>query len=191
MVDINNDQQSTIVSVQKNSVLIKRILIVIAIVLILAGISFGVWYFIDLNNKNQKITEQSKILEKAQESFNIYNNASSKAISGDYTAGLKILDDAINNTTINSEKAKIYLQESSIAFNLDKFDDAYEFAKKAEDLYLDVNSAKMMAAAQAKRGNTKDAIVKYELALSRITGNSELDELDKQDIRNDIKKLGN
>lgn len=166
------------------------------IVICVISIGAATWYFVNNSKKNkspadnQKILELAKLQEKAQKSFNIYNEASKSVLSGNYDAGQAVLDKAIQGTSDNAEQASLYLQKSSIAINAGKYDDAYNFAKKAEDLNASVDSAKMMADAAVRRGDKDDAIVKYKLAISRITGTSEQDGLDKQDLQNNIKQLG-
>lgn len=185
----DNEHRLVVSRSKKHSLLVKRIAIITITVLLLAGVSYGIWYSIDLNNKSRIKTEQAEQLKKAEKSFSTYNDALKVVSSGDYTGGQAIIDNSIKNTSDKVEQAKLYLQKSSIAYNANKFDEAYDNAKKAEDLSPDVNSAKMMAAALAKNGDKTGAIKDYQLALSRITGTSELDELDKQDLRDAIKQL--
>ena len=110
-------------------------------------------------------------------------------ISGDYDGGQAALDSQLVNADDAVAQAKIYINKSSLALNLSKYDDAYTFAKKAEELQPSVSSAKLMASALAKQGNKDGAVEQYKIAISRITGSSELDELDKLSIQKKIDNL--
>lgn len=192
----NNNKRQPLISRPRRHFSLKKRIVIAVIVICVISIGAATWYFVNNSKKNkspadnQKILELAKLQEKAQKSFNIYNEASKSVLSGNYDAGQAVLDKAIQGTSDNAEQASLYLQKSSIAINAGKYDDAYNFAKKAEDLNASVDSAKMMADAAVRRGDKDDAIVKYKLAISRITGTSEQDGLDKQDLQNNIKQLG-
>lgn len=173
---------------QKKSSHIKRVSIIVITVLIIPSVMAFLWYF-GLNNSSTK-NEQIKLLEKTQNSFNNYNEASKLVLTKGYEAGQAMLDGLIKNVNNNVDKADLYIQKATIAINSNKYDDAYNFAKNAEDLDPSISSAQTMAVAASKKGDNQDAIIKYKLALSRIIGTAEMDELDRQDIRNAIVNLG-
>lgn len=110
-------------------------------------------------------------------------------ISGDYEGGQKKLDDNLAASTDDSSRSAIYINKSSIAINMGEYDDAYEFAEKAEELLPTVSSAKLMASALAKQGLKEEAIEKYQIAISRITGDSDNSQTEKSSIQLKIDSL--
>jgi tetratricopeptide (TPR) repeat protein len=173
-----DNNRSLASKLRKHSVLLKRVFIIVTILTII-GIS--VWIYI--NNNRKSITNNDDQTDTAS------SEAVGNIISGNYDAGQKVLDDSLDKTTDAKEQAWIYIQKASVAVNLNKYDEAYDFAKKAEELNPDINSAQMMAVAAAKKGDNTDAIAKYQLALSRITGTSGMDDLDRSSIQTEIDKL--
>lgn len=163
----------------------KWIIIVASAVLVGAIISYLLYFY----NQNPKVDVQTS-LEKAKVMDANYSDALKKSLSGDYAGSQKSLDNTIVESIGKSDEAWIYIQKSSIALNALKYDDAYNFANKAEELFPTVSSVKLMAAAADAKGNKDEAIQKYKLALSRIAGDSDLDKLDKNDLINIIKELG-
>lgn len=169
----NNNKRSKI----KNKKTLVVIVILIAVLVLAGGI-----YLLLFFNKSVSDIDNKTDAEVSQQAIN-------SIIKGDYNGGQKILDDLLNRASTPSDQAWIYIQKASVAVNLNKYDEAYGFAQKAEELYPDINSAQMMALAAVKKGDKADAIVKYELAKSRITGTSGMDDLDRETIQGEINKL--
>jgi len=174
----------------------KKLIILVALVFLVSG-AVAVWWYVNNRSNNQAAlvqarlqAEQAKVQEKATKSENVYYVASKNAASGNYVASQAVLDKALKDVSGSSEQADLYIQKSSIALNAREYGDAYGFAQQAEKLDPTVSSAQLMAEAAAKKGNNAEAITNYKLAISRITGTSELDELDKQNLQDAIKQLG-
>jgi tetratricopeptide (TPR) repeat protein len=156
--------------------------LVVAAIAITALIIIGIiiwWYMVSIHNhqSTQKYDESNS------------NKAIKSIITGDYSAGQSALDKSLDATTDPKEQAWLYIQKSSVALNLKKYNEAYDFAKKAEELNPDRTSAQMMADAAAKKGDNQEAISKYKLTISRITGTSGMDDLDKQELQDKISQL--
>lgn len=178
----NNIQQSTLPKVKKHLSIKKRIIIaVIAIVIVTAGVL--TWLYLNNYFSNRPVVNKQDLAIVASQT------AVSSIISGDYNGGQKALDGSLSNATNPKDQAWIYIQKASVALNLNKYTEAYDFASQAEKLSPDVNSAQMLAAAAAKKGDNADAIAKYELAISRITGKSGMDKLDIQTMQDEINRL--
>ncbi|MEI7539390.1 MAG: hypothetical protein WCJ36_01295 [Candidatus Saccharibacteria bacterium] len=154
----------------------KKRLIIIVVFVLLVGIGVGVWWY--LNNSSTKNTD------KANSSGTVEN-----IVTGKYSEGQAALDKSISGTADPGAKAWMYIQKSSIALNSGDYINAYSFAKKAEELKPDRYSAQMMADAAVKKGDIADAITKYKLSISRITGTSGMDKLDTQELQGKISKL--
>jgi hypothetical protein len=111
------------------------------------------------------------------------------ALASYYSSNQSALDQKLESAKDNKGKAWLYIKKSSLALNTDYFNEAYEFAKKAEALDPTTSSAQMMADAAAKKGDKADAIAKYKVAISRITGTTGMNKLDIESLQNSIKKL--
>lgn len=141
-----------------------------------------------INNIISPSKNQSQQVPKAAISGS--NPVAESVITGDYSGGEAILDKAIAATNNIEDQAWIYIQKSSVAINLGHYNDAYDFAKKAEALVPTESSAQMIAAAAAKLGNKDEAISEYKIAISRITGASGMDEADRNSLQEEINLLG-
>jgi len=157
-------------------------------VLVVIGTAVVTLLLLSIFNKPTATPEQLAFQKDAQ-SEAAFNDAQSAASSGDYNSGQAILDKAISDSTNDADTAWAYIQKSTVALNAEKFDEAYDFAKKSEDLAPTKTSVLLMANALEAKGDKSGAIANYELAASRITSNSELDDLDKQEIQATISQL--
>ena len=155
----------------------KKRLIIIVVFVLLIGVGMGIWWYLNNNSSTQNT-------DKANSSGTVES-----IVTGKYSDGQAALDKSINSTTDPGAKAWAYIQKSSIALNSGNYVDAYNFAKKAEELRPDRYSAQMMADAAVKKGDKADAIAKYKLSASRITGTSGMDKLDIQELQGKISKL--
>lgn len=175
----------------------KKFWIIGAGVLAVVVVVVGIWWFmasrsgVAQTNTQKKTTQVQTEKTIAAAATVAYSDASQAAHTGDYSGGQATLDKVADQTTDSVAKAVIYTQKSSIAYNSGKYDDAYSFAKKAEEINPTVSTASLMARAAEKQDNKKEAIAQYKVAVSRITGNTELDELDRQELNNNITKLEN
>jgi len=142
-----------------------------------------------LRQETEALAQMQVETEKATKSQEVYFQAVEKVESGDYASGQVILDTAVASTNDSIEQAWIYIQKASIALNANQFEDAYNFAKEAEELDPSVSSARLLAAAVEAKGNKVEALENYQLSLSRINGDSELDELDREEVRGYIRLL--
>lgn len=156
---------------------LKKRLIIAAIFVLLIGIGVGAWWYFNNNPSN-----------KDEGTVNP-NVAIMSVINGKYKEGQATLDKSINNTTDSAVKAKLYIEKSAISLNSKDYADAYNFAKKAEELKPDRYSAQMMAEAASQKGDKNEAIAKYKLSISRINGTSGIDKLDIQELQGKISKL--
>lgn len=168
---------------------VTKLLVLIFSILIIAVLLIYIWvniivpnYFTPKTNvsgslKTYEITELASIANTintadAQEAFN------------------KRVDESIkNNKYTDQEKAKLYIYQSSVAYNLEKYQEAYDYASQSEQLYPSTNSAELMADSLINLNNKQEAIIYFNKAIERITGTDLLSEKDKEHIREKIQKL--
>jgi len=169
--------------------------IIASVIIIVVGL--GAWFVVTrtglvsqyLNPKSSKAVDKA-VQVKAEKASAAYNAAYTEFISGDEAAAQATLDKEMTDSSSSMDKAKVYLQKTSIAMNSGDYKNAYIFAKKADELNPTKASAQMMAMAAVQDENISEAITDYKLALSRIAGTSGMDELDKQELKDKIKDLG-
>ncbi len=188
-------QQRSMIKSQKNGFKKKLITILLAVVLVFLVLG-GWWYTKYLSDQSNLKSAQAQaektqaIQQKAAASAFVYNEASKQTASGSYTAGQAVLDKAIQSEVDISSEAYLYIQKSLVAYNVGKYDDAYNFAEKSESVNPTVSSANIMAMAAEKKGDKNEAIAKYKLAISRMVGDSEMINSDRLDLQNNIRRLG-
>lgn len=157
----------------------KLIIIAVAVVIIWAGIGFWVCY----------TASHKKIVKKSYDKSSVSGATIKNIITGDYKNGQATIDESMDQASTPKEQAWLYIQKSALALNLEKYDEAYEFASKAEKLYPDSNSSQLMADSLAKKGDKAGAIKQYKITISRMTDKSGLAELDRKSIQEKIDKL--
>lgn len=155
----------------------KRFILAAVVMVLFVGACIGIWLYFN-NNSSKNNTN------KANSSGTVES-----IVTGKYANGQAALDKSISNTTDPGAKAWMYIQKASISLNSGDYTNAYNFAKKAEELKADRYSAQMMADAAVKKGDKADAVAKYKLSISRITGTSGMDKLDIQELQGKISKL--
>jgi tetratricopeptide (TPR) repeat protein len=161
------------------------VLVVSAGLLVSTGLV--VWLYFSGPNNNQNLQTKQ---EKINSSNKLFFSAMDEAGNVSYDSGQSVMDEALNSASSDEDRAHIYTQKSSLAINVGKYDDAYNFAKKAEEISPNLSSAQLMALSSESKGDIQEAIKNYHNALNRMTGNSGADDFDKQDIVNKIKSLG-
>lgn len=177
MVSVNNWFK---LKPKKKNRLIKIIIITIISLLVVSGVTIGI-----LILTRPKIPAETGI----QMGTDNPNDIANYTLNADYEGGQSVLDSQLAVAKDKYETAEIYLSKSSLALNFGLYDEAYLFAQKSEEANPTVTSAKLMGAAAAKRGDNADAIEKYKLAISRITGDTEQDQTDRDSIQRKIDEL--
>lgn len=115
-----------------------------------------------------------------------YNTA---VTTGNYARGQQILDDAIKKSTNNQNTANLYLQKATVAINAKHFDDAMQFAKKADNIIPTSTTANMIADAAAAQSNKTLATQWLNTTIQRLDKNSQGYQMDLEDIQQKIKYL--
>lgn len=160
----------------------KKKLIIIAVVVLVVWVGIGAWiYYGTLSNK--------KTVKPSYDKPSVSGQTVRNSILGNYESGQAIIDESMDQASTPKEQAWLYIQKSSLALNLKKYDEAYDFASKAEKLYPDSNSSQLMADALAEKGNKTESIKQYKITISRMTGKSNSDESDRAYIQEKIDKL--
>jgi len=148
----------------KNHLRKKWLVIGMAIILVVVGV-FLIYKYIP---KNQAVVQP---VEKPSTSFSltISEQAAKLASSGDYNAGQKLLDGELAKKTDNEGQIDGYISKAILAVNNKKYDDALNFAQKAEDLAKSRVTSRLIAQIAEKSGNKKKAIEYYQLTLNRYS----------------------
>jgi len=162
-----------------------KISIIAASVLVTIGLAISAWfvwiqpYFQQMNNPPLTFEEKyAKIVLDTQ----------TKIDNNDYSGALSNIDINISNSTEIKEKAELYILKSSTAFNIDKFDDARDYALKAEELDPSVTSADLLGDSLFRMGYKTEAIDYYKKAIARIDVKTELDAVDVSHLQSKISR---
>jgi tetratricopeptide (TPR) repeat protein len=90
------------------------------------------------------------------------------AYEGNVDAGVKVLDQAISNTTVDSEKATYYSQKATLLYNDKKLDTAISDAIKAFELEKNSGNAAFVGQIALEKGDKATALKYYQLAIDLI-----------------------
>jgi tetratricopeptide (TPR) repeat protein len=90
------------------------------------------------------------------------------AYEGNVDAGVKVLDQAISNTTVDSEKATYYSQKATLLYNDKKLDTAIADAIKAFELDKNSGNAAFVGQIALEKGDKDTASKYYKLAIDLI-----------------------
>lgn len=157
----------------------KKLVLAISAMTIIA-VSFVV-YNITVNKiisyNSAKLYEANEVRDK------IYTQADSVAIKNGAVAGQSELDKNLASAKTDSDKSYIYCAKASLAASITggkKYDEALEYANKAESLKPTAATASLIAGLQANKQNKELAIKFYQLAIDRLGDSSGA--MDKADI---------
>jgi len=114
------------------------------------------------NNSSNSDTSTNAAIESKT------NEADKLAYEGDVDAGVKVLDQAINNTTVSSEKATYYSQKATLLYNDKKLDIAIAEAIKAFELEKNSSNAAFVGQIALEKGDKATALKYYKLAIELI-----------------------
>lgn len=128
-------------------------------------------------------------LQKAMQSDELLAKANFWASHGQYDEAVNNLKKAVEAMTDKNDKAFGYIQLSSLAYTNNKYEDTYQFAKQSESISPTQSSAQMMAEAAAKLGRKDEALEKFNLAITRVTGTDEGSLSDKRSLESKIAAL--
>ena len=86
----------------------------------------------------------------------------------DYAGAEQILSDQINSKMSKQDQANIYLQQTAVAMNTQKYADAQKYAASADGLVPSAGSAYLAGFASEQLGDKAKAKVFYQEAISRL-----------------------
>lgn len=169
----------------------KKVVIIASSALLVAGLAVALWFSYPLI-KRQIDTYSFNSLndeDKGAQTNEVYLQADRKVAEGSYDEGQGILTKALDIRTSNKDKSVIYQLKSSVALNAEKYDQALEYALKAEELYPNDDTAIVLGGVYEDSGDRINAIKYYELFLSRFEPVSELDQSTIKRVQYTIKDL--
>lgn len=179
-----------------------RNLIIIAIVilvLIVAGSIAVIWWSnyktahpnsTSNTSGNSGSSGQLGAVTPVQAAQQTANDAQKIAYTSGVPAGVKALNDAIQNTTDTSQQFIYYEQLATILFNNNQLTDAITAAKKAYSLNQTSDSAAFVGQIAQQMGDKQTAIQYYQYAVDRIDKNDIYAQSDKTYYQGIITSLG-
>ncbi len=151
---------------QTKKLLIKKWVTVLAVVFPIALIISGVFIYLNFFAKPLGIKDNNN---NANSEYSVSELANQTAAKGDYDGGQKIIDQEINNTVNDGDKVTLYIDKSILALNNQKYEDAYAFAQKAEDIAKSKLTGRLIAQIAEASGDKAKAIEYYGLTVSRYS----------------------
>jgi tetratricopeptide (TPR) repeat protein len=167
---------TTNVKVKQNSMSKPRQLIIFAIiVVVLIGASVGaaLWWS---NYQVSKTSQTSKTGENSSKGSPMQSTPAEKtaddadqlAYQGDVQAGVKKLDEAIENTSDNQELFTYYSRKATLLLNNNELSGALEAAKKAYTISTGSESGALVAQIAEQMGNKTLAAEYYQNAIDHV-----------------------
>lgn len=170
---------------------------VICFAILLCAVAVGVvWHFVKNNSNNsQTATTQNAPTTPAKPKVDVSSlNPEEKyhylASQGDYTAAEQALESQLASAKGTQAKLEVYSQQSMVALQFKRYDDAKKYADQA--LQLDPNSdipyTTLAYWAQAK-GDTAAAKNYWQQAITKLDTTAPQYELVKRQYQSDIQEL--
>lgn len=143
----------------------KKLLIVIGFG-VLAAVVVGMiaWTFISKNNSSDQPAKPAE-----DQPLTSYQIADQMAFQGQYDDAQALLKLEAEQEGDKTKKAELYHQQSLLAFNAKKYQEALDLAQKAEATKPSLNTAIMVADTARMLGNKSLAAEYYQKVLDRIT----------------------
>lgn len=161
-------------------------ILVFLTIFLLAFYLWSYWIFPSYNSSKPIPQDTSRISELnrlAIASNSVSDVDSQKDFNKDIEESLS------KNKYTDFEKAQLYLYQASAAYNINNYQEAYDYALKSEQLSPTASSAELLGNCLAKLDKKQEAIDYYNKAISRITDTDELSEADRDYLRFKIQQL--
>lgn len=173
---------------QTKKMFIKKRLMVAAIILLIVLISCGIFIFVYFSF----FTNPSNIIsnsDDANDGYSVSQLANQEAAKGNYSAGQKIIDQELDSTIDEKDKASLYVEKSLLALNNQKYDDADTFAKQAEDIAKSKLTSRLIAQIAEADGDKAKAIEYYQVTIDRYTDSEKASDELAPDYFEDMQKI--
>lgn len=138
----------------------RLIIVGVAIVLLTAGVLL--W----ANGVFDKKTDTA--VKPAQNAASATTDAYKYAYGGDYSKAQQMASEQATSATNNDDKAFAYMTQASIALNAKKYDEAKQYAEKAEAAAPSDVTASLLGDIAMAQGDKATAAKDYQLALDRV-----------------------
>lgn len=171
----------------KNKTKFQQILLITIVIAIITLVSSAIYTISTNQTQQDKTSDNYETSETNSEFVKLLNDVQSKLASGDSTSAVEIIDKSIDSETDSSNKAQILVFKASTLYNLKKFQAAYDSLLIAENLNSSASSAELAGDCLIEMFRYSEALAFFNKALSHITGNTEMDGIDRNSIRNKIK----
>jgi tetratricopeptide (TPR) repeat protein len=140
----------------------KWLIIGVVLVVVIAG-GVGGWFYLYKNNQKQSV---AKVTRTSDQIDQVISDANALAANGDTSGAKKAYDSAIQQTSDSVQKQALLAGDASIYYNDENYDQALVVAKQAESIKLDSNLAALIAEIYRIKGDSKNAIMYYQKAIT-------------------------
>lgn len=165
-----------------------KVVFLISSFVVLVALGLLVWYFIlnpmlTNNDRNDKAKLESELA--------IINKESQMLVDANgYKKFADKIDQIIKNRNLNKETLiYLYTSKAVSASNSDNFEDCYQAGLKIESLSSRSDIAELIGNCLLSLGKKDEAILYYQKAISRITGDSTLENSSKYYIQSKIDQI--
>ncbi len=136
-------------------------------VFVIAAIIAGVYLFIK-GGTAKPVAKQPAVTTKKVEPTR-YENAAYILDKQGYAQAQQSLDSQLNGSASSATQSSVYYDKAVVALNGKQYDDAKNFALKADKLAPTVKSAQLVAEVARKSGDKATAVAYYKIAIDRMT----------------------
>jgi predicted negative regulator of RcsB-dependent stress response len=141
----------------------RTLVLIIGTAVILAAVLSGLWLTGVFDRKQSAVTSTTKNTDNK-----VATSAYADAMNGEYAQAQQSLDAEAAKQGSKADTARIYITQSALAFNANKFDEAKTYATRAEQAYPSDSSAELLGDIAMKQGDKASASKYYKLAIGRL-----------------------
>jgi tetratricopeptide (TPR) repeat protein len=138
-----------------------RVLIVVLALALTLAVVGVVYYFSP--PKKETITAEKKVVTD-----DIAEGAAERAYNGDYAGAQQSIDKNVAKTSDKNEKLYGYMTQATLAMNSGKYDEARQYALKAEQAKPTDGTAELLGDVATAQGDKQAAQKYYQQALERL-----------------------
>lgn len=141
------------------------------VAILILGVAAGTYYLLHIHKTMP--TKDNVVLAQKPKGLTPIQYSQQLISKGDYSAGQSLLNDQLRTAATPQAKIDIYSQLAVNALNAKKYNEAKDYAQKADTLFPTAGTAYQLAYIAAKMGDRTTARKYYQVAINRLDKNSD------------------
>ena len=175
-----------------HSILRKRLIIAVFVILFAVGILSG-WVYMNNQNtvKNAKSNEAADLQDTRSEAVEQTSNGADKLVNtGKTEEAIKLYDSAVKSSDDSYSKSSLLLDKAAIYFNEGNYDEALKIANEVVTIEESAVAYQFIAQIYEQKNDKDNAIKYYQKAVLLVDKTDPLSDEDIQYYKSKIDELG-